>query len=352
MIERKNWKAINEYLQYRLDVDQISSSSQRLEESRLRQLLEWADDEPFTRVQNIRPTFPEYLYKKRVNAHGERLSPVYINHVIGTVHSFFEWLSNHKRGYGNVTTAWLDTLQSPRMPSEPSNHDAVTLEEVRAIAQAPVESIRDRRIRASAVFWFLSGVRVGAFVTLPVSAIDLEALTIKQWPKLGVKTKFSKHATTFLLDIPDLLEVVKTWDSEVRSTGSKLWFASVSPDTGRIDPSITTVGKHRNIRARKDLESWLQRVDLPYYSPHKFRHGHAVYALKNAKDIPALKAVSQNLMHANLSVTDGVYGVLSDLDVKEQIASLGKMMAHGKSEKELIVLLKQLLNQYENSSTE
>lgn len=53
-------------------------------------------------------------------------------------------------------------------------------------------------------------------------------------------------------------------------------------------------------------------------------HGHAVYALKNAKDIPALKAVSQNLMHANLSVTDGVYGILSEMNVREQIASLGK----------------------------
>jgi len=63
---------------------------------------------------------------------------------------------------------------------------------------------------------------------------------------------------------------------------------------------------------------------LLHDSPHKFRHGHAVYALKQAKDIPALKAISQNLMHSNLSITDGVYGVLSDMDVKKQIQKLGK----------------------------
>lgn len=40
------------------------------------------------------------------------------------------------------------------------------------------------------------------------------------------------------------------------------------------------------------------------------------YALKKAKEVSALKAVSQNLMHANLSVTDGVYGILSDKDVR------------------------------------
>ncbi len=47
---------------------------------------------------------------------------------------------------------------------------------------------------------------------------------------------------------------------------------------------------------------------------------------KNMKDVPALKAVSQNLMHKNLSVTNGVYGILSDLDVREQIAALGKQV--------------------------
>jgi hypothetical protein len=57
------------------------------------------------------------------------------------------------------------------------------------------------------------------------------------------------------------------------------------------------------------------------YSP-KFRHGHAVYALKLTKDIAELKAVSQNLMHANLSTTDGIYGMLSEMDVKRQIEGL------------------------------
>jgi site-specific recombinase XerD len=60
-----------------------------------------------------------------------------------------------------------------------------------------------------------------------------------------------------------------------------------------------------------------ERVGLPYHSPHKFRHGHAVYALKMAKKgVFALKAVSQNLMHENLSITDGIYGIMAETDVK------------------------------------
>jgi hypothetical protein len=87
------------------------------------------------------------------------------------------------------------------------------------------------------------------------------------------------------------------------------------------------------------------KVGLPDHSPHKFRHGHAGYAIKNAKDIPALKAVSQNLMHANLSITDGVYGILSETDVREQISTLGKMadFEYKHNFEELLFITKQLL---------
>jgi hypothetical protein len=40
--------------------------------------------------------------------------------------------------------------------------------------------------------------------------------------------------------------------------------------------------------------------------------------------VEQIKAVSQNLMHANFSVTDGVYGILSGMDVKGEITELGK----------------------------
>jgi site-specific recombinase XerC len=63
---------------------------------------------------------------------------------------------------------------------------------------------------------------------------------------------------------------------------------------------------------------------VAYHSPHKLRHGHAVYAIKQARTIPELKAISQNLMHSSLTITDGVYGVLSGLDVANTIAGLGK----------------------------
>jgi len=61
----------------------------------------------------------------------------------------------------------------------------------------------------------------------------------------------------------------------------------------------------------------------PPFSPYKFRHGFAVFALKMAKDIAELIAISQNLMHANISITDSIYGGLSDKDIRSRINSLG-----------------------------
>jgi hypothetical protein len=85
--------------------------------------------------------------------------------------------------------------------------------------------------RASAGVLLLSGMRVGAFVSLPLAAAHLDPRMVKQWPSLGVRAKFKKHATTYLPDIPDLSGVVRTWDSEVRAVlpprgehGSRIFF--------------------------------------------------------------------------------------------------------------------------------
>ena len=63
------------------------------------------------------------------------------------------------------------------------------------------------------------------------------------------------------------------------------------------------------------------------------------------------EAVSQNLMHADLTVTNGVYGVLTDCDVQQTIASLGRAETAGRSGQEaLIATLEELLLNLKNSA--
>jgi integrase len=349
MVNRENWKAVKAYLKYRADVDMLSQQSIRLEESWLRHLLEWAQEDPFTHAPTFRPTFPVYIQTSRLDGSDKPFSSEYNRKIVSTARRFLRWLSKHKRGYKEITPAWLDTIKPRQAFQGIQEHEAVTFEEILNIAFAPVVETWEKRIQATAVFLFLSGMRVGAFVTLPLEAVNLETRTIYQWPSLGVKTKKGKHSTTYLLNIPELLDVALRWDKEVRADlpSDCCWFALLSPETGKVCQGVRTVGKHRHARVRKDLRRWLDRVDLPYHSPHKFRHGHAVYALKMAKNVADLKAVSQNLMHANLSITDGVYGVLSSQDVGERISMLGvnNSSSSATNNKDLIASLESLLNQ-------
>lgn len=112
--------------------------------------------------------------------------------------------------FAALTPAWLESLRPPRNKDAQDEHEYVTLEEVLKLHSVPhtdgdLALLRDQ---AAAALLFLSGARASAFTTLPISAVDLPGRTLRQWPELGVATKNSKRATTFLLPIPELISMV------------------------------------------------------------------------------------------------------------------------------------------------
>lgn len=346
MINKDNWKLSKKYLDYRLQVDQITEGSMLREKTHLRYLLEWAQENNFRQAFKIRPTFPEYMLSNRISEKEGQLSPVYIKKSLATARLFFTWLSDNEAGYKQIKQSWIKTVKVKRLSNIPRISEYVTLQEILAIAQRQARNARARRARASLVFLYLSGMRISAFVSLPIQAVDISKRVIYQYPSLGVKTKNNKHAVTFLLDIPELLQVIKDWDDEIRSIlpPNGFWFAPLSFDTGEIDPNIIEIGKHRHNLARRDLKLWLESEGLTYHSPHKFRHGHIHYGLANAKNIADFKAVSMNAMHANMEITDQFYSVLHDEEVKNRISALSKNT--GKENKDDVVkLLEDLLSQ-------
>lgn len=330
MVNRGNWKAVKSYLRHRKDIGLLAPESIRLEETWLRYLLEWSEETSFNNSEKLRPAYMAHLLNLKSSRSLKPLSHEYLRKVISSARRFLIWLQKHDRSYRSIPFTWLESLKLPRPVRPASVHEYVTLDEINAIASAPTYSLVHKRVQAAAVFLFLSGMRVGAFTTLPLEAVNIRDFTVLQWPSLGVKTKIQKTATTYLLDIPVLSIVASKWDEVVREVLPKhgYWFAPISPETGEINPDFREVGVHRQAKLRKDLKEWLARVDLPYHSPHKLRHGHAVYALKQARDMADHKAVSQNLMHSNISVTDGIYGILSADDTRKRIANLGKTDLH------------------------
>ncbi len=173
---------------------------------------------------------------------------------------------------------------------------------------------------------YLSGMRGGALGSLPIEAVDMGAREIRQWPLLGVKTKFRRSAVTYLLEIPELMTVVAEWDAFVRAQlpSTAMWFTPIVSQLGQQRLSADPPGENRNVAISRRLRKLFGAAELPYRSPHKFRHGHAVYGLQHARDMADYKAVSMNLMHTNLNVTDGIYAPLASDEVRRRIGQLSR----------------------------
>lgn len=345
MVSEKNFLLVRKYLEYRLRVDQITEGSLGKEKTHLRYLLEWAQETSFRKAGEIRPTFPEYMLSNRLDGDEKQLSAVYIKKTLATARLFFTWLAENEAGYKHIKQAWIKKIKVKRLSSIPRTSEYVTLDEIRAIAARPCRSARARRARAGLVFLFLSGMRIGAFVSLPIQAVDVANRIVYQYPTLGVRTKGGKHGVTFLLNIPELLQVVQDWDDEIRAVlpTNGFWFSHLSPITGEIDPSVSEAGLHRLNLARRDFQKWLHQEGLPYHSPHKFRHGHIHYGLAHATTAADMKAVSLNVMHSDMKTTDQFYSVLRNDDVKDRISALSKGKPSNK--RELVRMIEGLLSE-------
>lgn len=327
MVNRQNYHYARQYLDYLADVTQLDQRSVDRYWFHLKHFLIWADEVALNRVAGVRPAFPAYLTSARLDGAVGSHAPSTLKKIMQTVKRFLIWLKmTYAREFRDVTTAWIDALRPPRSVEPPADHEFVTLAEVQQLMAMPIDEddLALRRDQAGAALLFLSGMRAGAFGTLPIAAVDLSSRTLKQWPSLGVETKNGKSATTYLLDIPELLSVVETWDAFIRSQLplTAMWYTPTVTRWGEQTLSAGAPGKNRNLALAKRLHHLFEVAGVPYQSPHKFRHGHAVYALQHAKTMADYKAVSMNLMHEDIRVTDGIYAPLAGNEVQQRIAGL------------------------------
>ena len=233
---------------------------------------------------------------------------------------------SYPQWFKKLSLVWISSLQIAAYTPEPREHDFVKLDDVTKLAtdSSLGDSLVYKRDQAAAAMLFLSGMRASAFVSLPIKAVDITRREIKQWPSLGVRTKFNKHATTYLLDIPELIEIIERWHKFLRSQlpDDAMWYPVIISEWSLEKLSPKQAGKHRNIQLARRFRKLSQLVGVEYKSPHKYRHGHAVYALLQAKDMADYKAISQNLMHSSIEVTDSIYAWLNNHQIRDRITSL------------------------------
>lgn len=325
MINRQNYLDVNAYLRYLIDVRQVSESSYNKLFSRFKHLLVWADTKPLTDYKTIKPTFPKYLENLKTNE-GALLAPAYITSIFKNTRAFLFWAKREwPTRYKALDNSTIDSIRPSRERSETAvlvKRELYTLDDMLKIVSIRPETLSERRLIAGMAFLFLSGMRITAFLSMPIRSVDLEQWRVLQLPEYGVKTKNSKAAITFLLNIPDLREIVSEWDKEIRKALpiTANWYPVIDP-FGEFS-TVKRASENSRNEFYKAMKNLFNKHGIKYLSPHKFRHGHAVYALKNSKSVIQAKAISQNLMHSNMGITDGIYGRLVSDDQKNLIHNL------------------------------
>ena len=337
MISRDNYLMTRRHMDYRRHVVQNDEQTIHRSSQTLRHLLQWADAHPLNKAPSLVPTFPEYIITARNDDREEPLAPASIDKILQHARFFFEWARKHEPSMRNISEAWIETLRPRRSVGSQSRlkkREYWSIEAVRKITALQPETMRERRDIAAVAFLFLSGMRIGAFVTLPLSCVDIARRRILQLPEHGVQTKNDKAAVTFLLPIPDLMAIVQDWhdflckrpNSETMAFYPPLYKDDGHPEIPRtkiLNGLLTGNYTGRVFSFQKGLRELCDRAGVPFLSAHKLRHGHGVYGVKKSKDIAQLKAISQNLMHANIGITDGIYGKLAEEDLADILSNFG-----------------------------
>ncbi len=328
MVNRTNYRLTRAFLDHLRQVLQIGPASAERYRAYLRHVLLWADETSMAQAHLLRPTLPDYLAVLAAEAGSAPRAAATQKKIVQTARRLFTWAKlTYPRDFHQLPMAWIDAVRPPRVAADAhGEHIFVTLGEVLRLAAIPnpdndLALLRDQ---AAAALLFVSGMRVGALATLPLSALDLPARTVKQWPSLGVLTKNRKSATTYLLDLPELLTAVERWDRLVRAQlpSEAMWYTPIIVRWDSTSLSPAHAGTGRPVAIGKRLRRLFALAGLLPKSPHKFRHGHAVWALQHAQTMADYKAVSMNLMHEDVQVTDGIYAPLLGSEVRDRIGRL------------------------------
>jgi len=171
MIDRRNYADARAHLTYRARVFRDAPGTQDNRWSALRLMLIWADEALFSTAPSISPSYPTFLAEQVRDR--QPLAQSTVDGMIAVARTFFRWaLTAYSGRYRGISPLWLDTLQAPNVPTAAPSRELYTLDDVRAMVTGGDGTLRCLRIQAAVALLFLSGMRAGAFVTLPIEEVS------------------------------------------------------------------------------------------------------------------------------------------------------------------------------------
>lgn len=279
--------------------------------------------------------FKDWLAKRQHRK--KSISLVTYNTYLRYLRKFFIWLSGEP-GYRSKITpdkvAYLKiSKKDERIATQSTPRNYPSLEYVLNLTKSiKIITEIDKRDRALISFTLLTGMRDKAIATLPITCLDQKELIIRQNPRDGVETKFSKYISTTIFKFDEiLLNYFLDWVKHLKNIG----FGSQDPLFPRSKRNQT----HNNLsfdnstevepvfwkgtgRIREIFKTRSKLASLPYFPPHTFRHLAVDLALKSCKTGDQIKAISQNFGHENIATTMYSYANYDDNKLNQIIKSI------------------------------
>jgi integrase len=187
-----------------------------------------------------------------------------------------------------------------------------------------------KRDKAIFALLCLTGVRVGALISLKIRHIDLTEKSVTQNPR-DVNTKFGKSIDTFFAK--GLGDAEIALDHWIRYLDEQALYGPDDP----LFPA-TAIKPNANLEfcengferrhwkttepVRKIVRLAFEAAELNNYGPHAFRHMLARHAAKTCDSIAELVATAQNLGHSDVLTTIRSYGQISRSEQRKLITGL------------------------------
>ena len=337
-IKQKNEVIQRRYLRYKQGADGFSTKSILAVEKAIWKYKEFSKNEDYSlfndrRAEQFKKYISTTINKKSKKPLGLKSQYHHLRHL----REFFSWLSDQP-GYKSKISAsdarYLQLSKKDRqIATAPSEPKYPTLSQIKQLCSFPINNDIDQRDRALIALTALTGIRDQALATLSIRCFDPEQLLVKQWPSLGVQTKFSKDINTTIYTIDNqLLGYFTDWYQYLvreKSFGNNdpLFPCTQVAQTGPNNFAFESKGVSKKFWSdagpiRQIFKNRAEQTKSEYFYPHTFRHFVTNKVEKHITTPEQMKALSQNLGHEQIITTFRTYGGISVRRVNEVVRSM------------------------------
>lgn len=276
--------------------------------------------------------------QKRVNKKGNTISGKTILFHLKSVQQFLIWLNGqlgYKRKYTQYDVGVLN-LKLNKVREIMSAKKIIDLPTVADTIQI-IESIKsenpvDHRDMAIYAVLLCTGVRADTLISLPISSLNIENMTLDLNPAMGVRTKFGEHTITKVFNHDKkLIQIILDWRSYLVHQLEFKLMDPLFPKTDQTPDEDCVTYTNKNLthdfwKNESSLTNMMKKrasaTGLTYFHPHLYRHSAILISTRKTKTPEEFKALSQNFSHKSILDTLLSYAPIS---IEEQLEILKKL---------------------------